>query len=422
MAATPTTIKRTYYTLLLGNTLAASLIWGINTIFLLDAGLSNLEAFAANAFFTAGMVLFEVPTGVVADTVGRRASYLLGTVTLAASTLLYVLLWQVGAPFVLWAVVSMFIGLGFTFFSGAVEAWLVDALTATGYTGPMESVFGRGQIVMGVAMLTGSVAGGFIASQTNLGVPFVLRGVILVAMFGLAFRMMHDIGFEADKGSRPLAEMRKITAASIDYGWRVPAVKWLMVESLFVGGVAIYAFYALQPYLLELYGDPEAYQIAGLVAAIVAGAQILGGITAPKFRTLFRRRTSALIMMAVVGVVALALIGLIESFWPVIGLISVWALLFAASMPIRQTYLNGLIPSRQRATILSFDSMMSSTGGVWAQPLLGRAADVWGYAPSYLVGAGITAFAVPFLALSRRQNAQADVVEVAEAEPEPVPS
>ena len=71
--------------------------------------------------------------------------------------------------------------------------------------------------------------------------------------------------------------MRKIASASIDYGWRVPAVKWLMVEALFTGGVGIYAFYALQPYLLELYGDPHAYQIAGLVAAIVAGAQILGG-------------------------------------------------------------------------------------------------------------------------------------------------
>ena len=75
-------------------------------------------------------------------------------------------------------------------------------------------------------------------------------------------------------------------------------------------------------------------------------------------------------------------------------------------MPIRQAYLNGLIPSRQRATILSFDSMMSSTGGVWAQPVLGRAADVWGYAPSYLLGAGISALALPFLGLSRRQNAR----------------
>src|SRR5213596_2033560 len=102
-------IQRIYLTLLLGNTLAASFIWGINTLFLLDAGLSNLEAFAANAFFTVGMVAFEVPTGVVADTVGRRASYLLGTVTLAASTLLYVLLWRIRAPFWQWAVVSMLI-------------------------------------------------------------------------------------------------------------------------------------------------------------------------------------------------------------------------------------------------------------------------------------------------------------------------
>jgi MFS family permease len=386
---TPRSIQRTYLTLLLGNTLAASFIWGINTIFLLDAGLSNLEAFAANAFFTAGMVLFEVPTGIVADTVGRRASYLLGTVTLTASTFLYVLLWQIEAPLWEWAIASMLLGLGFTFFSGAVEAWLVDALTATGFTGELETVFGR--------------------------------GLILIVMFGVAFRLMHDIGFTAQKGGRPLAEMRKIASNSIEYGWRVPAVKWLMVESLFTGGVGIYAFYALQPYLLELYGDPQAYQVAGLVAAIVAGAQIAGGIAAPRIRRLFQRRTSALIATAGLSVLTLGLIGVVESFWAVIGLIVVWGLLFAATLPIRQAYLNGLIPSRQRATILSFDSMMSSTGGVWTQPLLGRAADVWGYAPSYLMGAGISVLALPFLALSRRQNAPADTLDISDAQPVPQP-
>jgi MFS family permease len=413
----PRTVQRTYLVLLLGNTLAASLIWGINTIFLLDAGLTNLEAFMANAFFTAGMVLFEVPTGIVADTLGRRMSYLLGTVTLSVATLLYVLLWQTGAPLWQWAVVSILLGLGFTFFSGAVEAWLVDALTAAGFTGAMESVFGRGQVVTGTAMLGGSVAGGFIAQQTNLGVPFVLRGLILLVMFVIAFRLMHDIGFTPQKGGRPLAEMRKVAAASIEYGWRVPAVRWLMVEAMFVGGVGIYGFYALQPYLLELYGDPHAYQIAGLVAAIVAGAQILGGVAAPWIRGRFRRRTSALIATAGLSVVALGLIGIIQSFWAVVGLIVVWGLLFAASMPIRQTYLNGLIPSQQRATVLSFDSLMASSGGVWAQPVLGRAADVWGYAPSYLLGAGISALALPFLVLSRRQNAPADTIEIADTQP-----
>src|SRR3954463_2888544 len=115
MTTTPRAVRRTYYTLILGNTLAASLIWGINTIFLLDAGLSNLEAFAANAFFTAGMVLFEVPTGIVADMWGRRVSFLLGTLTLALSTGLYVLLWAIEAPFWSWPLSSLLLGLGFTF-------------------------------------------------------------------------------------------------------------------------------------------------------------------------------------------------------------------------------------------------------------------------------------------------------------------
>ena len=115
-------------------------------------------------------------------------------------------------------------------------------------------------------------------------------------------------------------------------------------------------------------------------------------------------------MISALGVGALALIGLIESFAAVLALIVVWGLLFAAALPIRQAYMNGMIPSRQRATILSFDSLMSSTGGVWAQPVLGRAADVWGYAPSYLLSAGIAALALPFIALSRRQNAPADTV------------
>lgn len=419
---TPRSIQRIYLLLLLGNTLAASLIWGINTIFLLDAGLSNLEAFAANAFFTAGMVVFEVPTGVVADTVGRRASYLLGTVTLCGSTLLYVLLWWIEGPFWQWAVVSVLIGLGFTFFSGAVEAWLVDALTATGFEGEMESVFGRGQVVTGAAMLTGSVAGGFIAQQTSLGVPFVLRGAILMVMFAIAFAVMHDVGFSPRRDGRPVAEVRKVISATIQHGWRVPAVKWLMFEALFTGGVGIYAFYALQPYLLELYGDPQAYQIAGIVAAVVACAQMLGGVAAPRIRGLFRRRTSALIVSASLSAVTLALIGLIENFWAAIGLIVAWSVLMAAALPIRQTYLNGLIPSSQRATILSFDSLMDSTGGVAVQPLLGRAADVWGYAPSYVIGAGISAVALPFLVLSRRQNAPADRGDVAHAQPAPQPA
>ena len=414
---TPRSIRRIYLLLVLGNTLAASFIWGINTIFLLDAGLSNLEAFAANAFFTAGMVVFEVPTGVVADTVGRRASYLLGTVTLSASTLLYVLLWVWEAPFPAWAAVSVALGLGFTFFSGALEAWLVDALAATGFDGELESVFGRAQVVSGAAMLAGSVAGGYVAQATNLGVPFVIRAAVLVLMFAVAFALMRDLGFTPAARTGVVDGVRRVAGASVEHGWRVPSVRAIMLASPFTLGVGFYAFYALQPYLLELYGDPEAYGVAGLVAAIVAGAQIVGGVAAPWIRRLFDLRTSALLAATAASAAALALIGVVESFAGVLALIVVWGLLYAASTPIQRAYLNGMIPSQQRATILSFDSMFGSSGGVVAQPVLGRSADVWGYGGSYLLGAGISALALPFILLSRRQNHPADR---ARAEPEPV--
>src|SRR5918993_4362061 len=130
MKQTAGRILKTYIALTLLSTFASSFIWGINTLFLLDAGLSITQAFTANAFFTAGQVIFEIPTGVVADTRGRRMSFLLGTATLFVTTLAYLWLWQISGPFWGWAVASIFLGLGFTFFSGATEAWLVDGLKA----------------------------------------------------------------------------------------------------------------------------------------------------------------------------------------------------------------------------------------------------------------------------------------------------
>jgi MFS family permease len=405
---TSTTVRRTYYVLTAGNTLAASLIWGINTIFLLDAGLSNFQAFAANAFFTAGMVLFEIPTGIVADRWGRRVSFLCGTLTLAATTGLYVLLWQLRSPFVWWAIVSALLGLGFTFFSGATEAWLVDALTATRFDGQLEGVFARGQIIGGAMMLGGSVAGGYLAQLTNLGVPYVVRAGILIGVFVLALFAMHDIGFTAHRGDHPLTEMRKIVDNSVEHGLKVPAVRATMLAGLFSGGVGIYVFYALQPYLLDLWGDQRAYGIAGLVAAISAGAQIVGGLLTERIRAAFQRRTSALLILQSMSVLMLVVMGLVGNFWLVVVAITISGLAESASQPIRQAYLNGMIPSQQRATILSFDSLIDNAGGIVAQPALGKSADVWGYPASYLLSAAGTALALPFLARARKLNTPAD--------------
>ena len=403
-------VERTYLALTLFNTLAASFIWGINTLFLLDAGLSNAEAFAANAFFTVGQVLFEVPTGVVADTRGRQFSYLLGAGTLLLSTLLYLVMWQLHASLWGWAIASILLGLGFTFFSGATEAWLVDALAATGYKGHLEHVFGRAQTIGGAAMLVGSVSGGLIAQVTNLGVPYLVRAALLGVTLLIALRFMRDLGFTPDRDVSAATAVRNVVRGAVDGGFRRPPVRWLMLAAPFSFGVGIYVFYAAQPYLLELFGDKTAYGIAGLAAAIVAGAQIVGGLIVSRVRRFFTRRTDALIVGTILNVVLLVVNGLVGNFWIALVLIAGWAMVFAIESPMRQTFLNGLIPSEQRATVLSFDNLMGSAGGVVIQPALGRTADLYGYPASYLVSAGISALALPFVWLARREKAVSDPI------------
>jgi len=413
---TARSVLRTYYALTLVTALATSFIWGINTLFLLDAGLDNAQAFTANAFFTLGEVLFEVPTGVVADTRGRRFSYLLGAGTLLLSTLLYLAMWELRAPLWGWAVASIVIGLGFTFFSGATEAWLVDALRATGYDGTLEHAFGRGQAIFGGAMLVGSVAGGIVAQITSLGVPYVIRAALLGLTLLIAWRFMRDLGFEPQRDLSPLRAVRNVVRGSIDGGFRNPPVRWLMLAAPFTAGVGIYVFYASQPYLLQLYGDPTAYTVAGLAAALVAGAQMLGGLGVSRVRRFFRRRTTALVLGGVLTTILLVLIGLTHSFALALLLLAAWCLTFALTSPFRQAYINGVIPTEQRATVLSFDSLMGSAGGVVAQPALGRAADVYGYGTSYVIAGCVSAIALPFVWLARRTRSSSDPIE---AEPTP---
>jgi MFS family permease len=219
---------------------------------------------------------------------------------------------------------------------------------------------------------------------------------------------MRDLGFTPARGKRTGPEVKRIFDDSLRYGLGQPPVRWVMLTSPFVGGVAIYAFYAMQPYLLELYGDSGAYGIAGLAAAIVAGAQIVGGLTAPRLRLLFRRRTSLMLVAATASSVALLLVALAESFWVVVGLLVVWSLAFAVTMPVRQAYLNDQIPSQQRATVLSFDSLLSSGGGVVVQPAFGRVADVSGYALTFGLSAAVQALSIPFLRLAQRTGVAAD--------------
>jgi MFS family permease len=388
--------------------LPTSLIVGVNTLFLLDGGLSNVEAFAANAIYTLGLVLFEIPTGMIADTWGRRTSYLLGAGVQLVGNLLYFWMWYTNGPFWGFGVASLLLGFGYTFFSGALEAWLVDALDHAGYDGELDPIFAKNQIVTGVAMLVGTIAGGFIAQIAALGAPYLIRAGLQLASFFVAFAIMKDIGFTPARAVGLVKQVKTLAAAGWSYGVKNRPVRWVMLAAPFYMGTGIYGFYAAQPYLLELFGDQQAIGVAGIAAAGIAATQVAGGFAVPYIRRLFSRRTHVLIACAALTTASLMLIGFIQIFAVVVGLLVLWAVAYAANMPIRQAYINALIPSRERATVLSFDSMVSSTGGVAFQPVLGGVADRAGYAASYVVSGAIAFCSLPFLVLARRENASAD--------------
>lgn len=257
-------------------------------------------------------------------------------------------------------------------------------------------------------MLTGSIAGGVIAQLTNLGVPYILRAIILLINFATAFFLMKDLGFTPSKSKQPWKDIGKIFSTSLKHGLGNPPVRWLMLAAPFLMGVSFYIFYALQPFLLQLYGNNTAYAVAGMVAAISALAQIVGGIFSSHLRKLFSKRTSALLIGVFFSGIILIFVGFVTNFWLALVLIFTWGIIFAALAPIRQAYINGLIPSAQRATVLSFDSLMGSSGGIFIQPVLGRVADSSSYASSFAVSAVFQAIALPFIWLARREKASSD--------------
>lgn len=389
-------------------TLAASIIWGVNTLFLLGAGLDIFAVMLVNSAFSIGQVVFEIPTGVVADTIGRKASYLLGIATLFVSTLLYVASarfeWGIGG----FLFASVLLGFGFTFQTGAVDAWLVDALDHLEHEVPRDQVFARGGMVGGVSMLLGTLIGGFLGTL-NLQFPYVLRAVLLVGAFIHVLVFMREIGFE----SRPLKvtsfgrETDRIFKAGLTFGWRSPVVRPLLLVSLVQGLFMMFLFYSSQPLALKLLGREDLVWVAAAVTALFGLMGVVGNLcVAPLSRTRFGASPPR-VLAAGAGVLAVVAAGIgltgvlapdTGSPWALavmVALFAVFGVTFGIVGPVRQAFINTQIPSTERATVLSLDSFFADVGGSIGQPSLGWIAKVASIPVGYLVGSVVVSVAIP---------------------------
>ena len=407
---TPERVIRSYLTISALFTLSASLIWGINTLFLLDAGLSIFEVFVANAAFTAAMAFLEIPTGVVADTRGRRASFLLSALTLALGTLAYVGVAAIEGGLLLFCLAGIILGLGYTFYSGAVEAWLVDALKATGYQHELDGVFAKSSIVSSIAMILGTVGGGFLG-QLDLSLPYVVRTALILMAFGVGLRTMHDVGFvpRTVRMRGISGEMKKVARAGMSYGWNKPAVRLLLLQSFVTWSFFAWAWYAWQPYFLDLYGS-NAVWLSGVIAAFFAGAGIAGNALVGRLAKPGRRRTTILLGASTASTALLVATGLIQSFWITVPIFLLAGVAGGLLQPVRQTYLHQSIPTTERATLVSFDSLVGNVGSVGGQTGLGYLSQAQSIPAGFVVGGLFTVLAIPLFGRLRALEEPADVI------------
>lgn len=427
----PRTIILTYLIVSALFTVATSIIWSVNSLFLLGAGLTLFQMFIVNTGFTLGDLIFQIPTGVIADTLGRKVSFMLSIATLVVSTLLYVAAaqyrWGMGA----FIGASIFIGLGFTFYSGAVEAWLVDALDRARYTRPKEQVFAWGGMVFSGAMVVGSLIGGLLG-QIDLRLPYLVRAGALAATFIIVAFLMDDSAF-VRKALTPSAfaeETRRILGRGVRVGWHSKVVRPLLFVSMVQGFFYIFGFYSWQPYFLSLLGRREVW-LVGVLASAFGLAGVLGNLLV-KPLTAGGRRDPAKVLAAVaiaqsVTIGSIGLIGLLPGakgggWLPFAGAASlylVFGVSFGLIRPIQQGFVNRYIPSDARATILSANWLFSDAGESLGQPVLGYVSQVVSIPVAWVIG-GFALLGSPALYL-RAGRGQAEETPIGEPSEELLP-
>ena len=390
-------VLSTYYRIAGLHSLAASLIWGVHTLFLVAAGLTLAEVFLVHAATAAAVVVFEVPTGVVADARGRRASVAASAAFLFAGTLLYLLAsWSDGGV-VLFGLGAVALGIGNTFYSGAAEAWLVDALERAGHRGSLTGVLARGQLITGATSLVGTLAGGFLGAL-ELAVPFMARAVLLVLVAAMALRWMEEpVRAPEPTKAGGWAEMTRLARASVVFGWRRPTVQLLLLVGFVQYGFLTWAYQAWPPWFLDLLGRDTPW-VAGVVSALVTLAAMAGNACVDRLaRNPDEGRSSGLVAAGLLSAAAV-MTGLAGSFIGALAGLLLVSALHGMVGPLVQSALHRELTAEHRATVVSFDSLLRNAGATLGQSGLGFWANGSGIAAGYVLGGLLSTLALPLWA------------------------
>ncbi|MDQ3540826.1 MAG: MFS transporter [Chloroflexota bacterium] len=363
-----------YLLLSAGQAFCFSLIFTVNMVYQVTVvGLSPLQLVLVGTALEATCFLFEVPTGIMADIYSRRLSILIGIALIGGGFTLE------GSIPAFWAVIGAQVlwGIGYTFTSGATEAWITDEIGEEA-VGPVFLRGGQMWLIGGLAGTLFSVALGLVTIQ----LPMILAGI---GMFVLAI-VLYAIMPERHMHVTPREERSTFTHAMAIArdGFRLvrnrPVVKVIVVISLIVG-LASEAFDRLStPSVIDRFEFPVVFGsdspvlwfgISGVVGTVL-------GLAASE---IFKRRNPEslgtgvparlLAFMAAIQVGTVVVFVLSGNLWIAFAMLWLRGVLWAVSAPVEAAWLNRNLESSSRATVISMVEQANAIGQVAGGPALG---------------------------------------------------
>jgi len=347
-------------------------------LFLQHHGLNLFEVNLVNFCFFTTLFAFEIPTGAFADVFGRKPSFLMACVLWAVGLALYgystTLGWFIAAELIL--------AIGATFFSGAFEAWYVDSIKYHGQESDLQTLLSYKEEMQRWVSIAGMIFGAVVA-HFYLPLPWYLGSVTMVIAFFVALRMMREEYLQAPASTERvgLKQIRQTIRIGMDYGWKNPAVRFLV----FTGTIH---FFAMQP--ANMYWAPhfstftDSIIVIGIIRVMMQLGIILGARYSTRFADKFSDYRKAILVAQIFVAITLSLSGL-PWLAASLGLFLTHEVGRGVLAPIKSRYMHESIPSTVRATIISFESLFNHLGGAVGLLLAGVTAKYLGVQASWVI-------------------------------------
>ena len=382
-----------------------------------EVGLSPLQLVLVGTVMEVSVFLFEVPTGAVADTYGRKLSLIVSFVIQGAAWML------VGAVPSFWVILFAWAlwGFGATFMSGAFEAWITDEVGAD-HIGP---VLMRGTRISYLGALFGLVLGVAVAAF-DLRLAIVLGGAAIVVAGLACIVLMPETGFQPRlraAGRPPVQELAVTARAGARFARGRPLVLLLLAVGLFAGASSesfdrLWEAHFIRDVGLPGIGSLDPIWWFGLFGA----GMLLAGLVASTImiRRFERRQNLALarvlLILTLIEAVALIVFGLAGGIAVAVTALLVTQLARSLVRPVYMTWLNQQITdSSVRATVISIAGQADAVGEAGGGPLLGVVGNLFGIRAALVAGGLVLSPAVALYARALRHGGRGPELEEAAA-------